>query len=329
MRVGLVLLCAVLSAAARCDVSKPPEKPGAARCDEESPCAEGFCVDDPDQAQQVCAFACGADVRCPEGTACVETDDGPSCLAVLGSIPTGEPCAADRECVSGACAADEDGDRFCVDLCAADGSCDDGRTCYYDGLRRVCLVPVPNAGPLGAGCTYPQECESALCIDLPGDDVGTICADPCADAAPCAEGLVCAPTVFEGRVCLAALPDGDACFDDVMCRGEKCIRDDAAGGAYVCASPCPVDGCASGFVCVEDDEDDLVCMPNLDDRVPGEACTQARECATGICAHFDPDGPDGPEDLGALCAYPCEDGACPSPDVCWDDGAGGVCGPTP
>lgn len=333
MRIALAIACALLSAGATCDVQKPPVDAGPPTCAAEESCAAGSCVADPafagEEARRVCALACGADVRCTVGTACVATDDGPACLPVLGTIQTGAPCTADRECASGACSADEDGDTFCVELCDDDGGCADGLTCYYDGLRRVCLAPVPNPGPLGAACTYPQQCEAPLCIDLPGDDVPLVCADPCADADPCAEGQVCAPTAFGGQVCLNPLQDGAPCTADVMCRGGRCIRDDKAGGATICASPCPVDGCAAGFLCVLDDDDAPICMPLLDDRGPGEACAEARECASGSCAHFDPDGPDGPEDLGTLCAYPCVDGGCPAPDVCWEDDAAGVCGPSP
>lgn len=304
---------------------------GPSKCSNDDECNGNLvCV------EETCAQPCAADIRCPQGQACVARDDGSfegACLAITGTFLLGEECSGDRDCTSGACAGEE-GTRVCVELCDVGtgpaAECDEGANaanerCTLEGLRRVCVPPLDDFAS-GEPCNSPRECASGTCIVPPAREVeDAVCAENCSDAVPCSnDGDLCVRLTGGARACLAPLEDGATCQDDAVCSGGFCIKD--VDDSFKCASPCDDGACAAGFGCDVDERGNRVCMPVLDDRVAGEECARARECASGHCARFAT--PD--QDFGTLCADPCDDGECTSPLVCWPDPDGtDVCGPNP
>lgn len=301
-------------------------------CRTNDDCVDGtVCVPDEEAGVAECVRPCAADLACTAGLACVPRDDGSfegACLTLTGQLEVGDTCASDRECRSGAC--EGFGAPVCAEQCTGDNSCDDvAMRCVLAGLRRVCVAPTGD-GEAGASCTDSRECASGTCVDPPdpadGDPSTPLCTDNCEAAADCPTGGdACVRLQGGARACLRPLADGLACQAESACAGGFCLED--VDGQLKCASACVDGACGEGFVCVDDTEGNRVCMPQLDTRAAGEPCTSARECASGHCAHF----ATATEELGTLCADPCDDeGNCTDGLVCWtDDDGTDVCGPEP
>jgi hypothetical protein len=301
----------------------------AGECGEGEVCVEGA------EGLGECTRACAADLRCPQGQACIARDDGSfegACLAITGSFGRGEQCTGDRDCLSGACLG-EDGTRVCVDVCSLDAPCSDAADlCTLEGLRRVCAPPLDDRAA-GELCASPSECVSGTCVVPPGQDLAdAICVDNCSpDLACTVEGEVCVRLTGGARACLTPLADGVPCQASSACAGGFCILD--LDDQLKCASACDDGACAEGFACDVDNEGNQVCMPVFaDPRPSGETCESPRECLSGHCARFNAPEFDGRPaiDFGTLCADPCVDEECSGDLVCWGDPEGtDVCGPDP
>lgn len=300
-------------------------------CSSNEDCQDGsFCADAGEDGR-TCARGCAADLPCNAGQACIARDDGSlegACLDTTEDGVDGSGCTGDRQCASGACLG-EDGNRVCVAVCEVGTACEDPEDlCTLEGLRHVCVPPLDTRAA-GEVCNSPRECLSGTCV-IRSDalEEPAICADACSDAVACtAEGDVCVRLEGGGRACLAPLGDGATCQANGACEGGFCVQD--IDDKKKCASACDAGACAEGFGCQTsaDAEGNDLCLPVLDTLPSGDDCSNARECASGHCAHFATED----EDLGTLCADPCgANGECAATLVCWDDPAGtDVCGPTP
>ena len=283
-------------------------------CTNDNHCGNDVCVSD------VCAPGCSPDAPCPDGSACIDDGDGVGgCLPVTEARGVSERCSNDRQCQSGACEGD-----VCVDICTLAAACaKNSERCILAGVRRVCVAPLDDR-PAGDPCDDARECLSGTCARAaPG--AASQCAQSCSAAVPCGGEQVCLRLEGGGGGCFDGIADGTPCASSELCVGGLCIED--RDGA-VCASQCDAGQCADDFVCVEDDAARSVCMPVLDDRPAGIACSDARECADRNCIHFIV---NEDTDLGFLCAEPCpstDPGACGPERVCWE-GDISVCGPAP
>lgn len=308
-----------------CDVGVAEE------CNDGDVCVEG------EDGLGECTQACAADIRCPQGQACVARDDGSfegACLAITGTFERGENCTGDRQCLSGACLGEEEGARVCVDVCDLGVPCEnEAELCTLEGLRRVCVPPLDDRAK-GEACASPAECASGTCVVPPGGELAdAICAENCSPEIDCTvAGEICVRLAGGARACLAPLPDGVPCQSNTACAGGFCILD--LDDQLKCASPCNDGACADGFACDVDTDGNDVCMPVFEDpRASGETCESPRDCASGHCARFNaPEFEGRPAvDFGTLCADPCgADDECTGDLVCWtDDGGTDVCGPDP
>ncbi|MCA9541426.1 MAG: hypothetical protein KC620_21160, partial [Myxococcales bacterium] len=126
--------------------------PGEA-CATDNDCAEGVCLSEPGYPGGYCAITgCGPDAPCPNGTTCVDRDEGPICAAAC----------TDQDCRAG---------YACVDANGAP----------------VCLPGAPGAGRVdGLPCSRDDQCAGGDCIiDWPGGFCTTV---NCADRTNCARG---------------------------------------------------------------------------------------------------------------------------------------------
>lgn len=280
-------------------------------CQSATDCDAGaLCVVEAD-GHRACAAVCGAENPCPAGSACVEEDGAFACYQIIGDLELGAACGKDTECRSGACVGDDTAGKFCAAPCEHDDECPAEERCYVADQRKVCLEPLDDRAA-GEACSTPRECQSARCVQLLEGDAA-ICLDGCVPAEGCSGPRNCVELVTGANVCVDYVPDGTACTTPIVCQHGRCI-DDGSGG--VCTGPCGDDGaCAGGWACVEDSEGAPICMPLVDEKAAGEACSSARECASGHCARFATDS----EDFGTLCADPCVPGEGDAPATCTDD----------
>jgi hypothetical protein len=291
-------------------------------CTNDADCGDdAFCTPSEDGTIQVCAEACDAQNPCPDEMACVDVDGAFRCLAITGEIPIDESCDSDTACETGACVGDPGFER-CAPLCVDNDGCGDGERCYQIEQRRVCLPPIDDR-IAGESCETPRQCDSGYCVATP-QTTGAVCVVDCLNAACEGEGQVCARLDNGAEVCVLGGNDGEACTTPETCVSDRCVVD--TDGDAICTRGCDYD-CDPGWACVPDADDALVCMPLLETRAPQTPCASARQCASGLCVHFD----TGTVDHGDLCAVRCGDsGACFNDTVCWETSVGpDVCGPIP
>lgn len=282
-------------------------------------CVEGACV-------AADGVACSLDDPCADGFTCSADDDpgdGGACNAIVGDGNVNDACAADDDCSTGACAGD-----VCVTQCTLDQACAEGLRCVLDGPRRVCVLPTGD-GATGDACDDARDCLSGTCARAPAPSGGAadaVCAPACDDAHPCAGSDFCLALEGGARACFPAVADGAPCTSPATCAGGLCINE-REGGA-VCASACPAPqddaSCDDGFLCVDDADDNRVCMPLLHDFADGEDCADDRDCASFHCGRYVADGLDA-----SLCASECPAEGCGEGQVCWEGDDVDLCGPTP
>ncbi len=257
------------------------------------------------------------------------------------TLPAGERCMTDLQCMSGHCA---DG------LCCASACAERCRSCALPGSEGVC-TPIGHgadpdgectgnaacdgagacARPLGEACAAGAECLSGACAD------GVCCRDGC-------EGSCRRCDLPGGRgLCLSVPrgsdPSGD-CGEGAVCDGSGgCLG--VAGGACALAADCLGGYCEDGLCC------DRPCgglceacdLPGTEGRcspvAPGS--DPAGDCAgAGVCGPFgicvaEQGGPCATDFdcLGGVCADGvCCDSLCPGPcEACDLDGSAGTCSP--
>ncbi len=127
-----------------------------ATCTSGAMCVSGFCLVD---LTDTCTAGCDSDALCPPSDVCTE-------FSGLGLCSTSCGATAD---------------------CAAGHSCIINVNFREDRFDQLCLVPDTGTDPIGASCPPGMaNCESGLCLNLPG---GNLCTGPCNSDADCAGGV--------------------------------------------------------------------------------------------------------------------------------------------
>jgi hypothetical protein len=244
--------------------------------------------------------ACAAAIRAASCDALDSVERSRDCQrALVGTVETGEACAADDECATGSCSAARPGGTCpgqCVAVAAAGAACDDDEEC---GQGNVCAgipgatVCAPRSAPGAEGqpCGNDLSCQPGLfCAGAPG--ASTRCdrrggaGQPCDDDLPCAVGLVCAGGRLGARTCISVAAAGAPCtpstvsgVDSVCPLGTVC----AAASSTCVVQPAMGEGCASGGPsCVEG-----WCDPATSRceawAAAGAPCTTPDQCRSGLC----------------------------------------------
>ena len=251
-------------------------------CFSDADCAEGLtCQAGGFGSDSVCRQACEGDGECPTGFECsggiCQEPGGP---AQPGAI--GYPCTDLFDCFPNACLEGESGS-FCRETCFGDAACGEGWHCEVIFFGVGGCAPDDGGYDLGAECSAPGDCKSALCTS-------GVCSDFCevlASADACGDALVCAraeDTALDGF----CVPPGPAAL------GETCERDADCATLFcvdlVCGTPCDV---ADGTPCV----------------TTTETCEVVAEGAPlGACAEVVVDTPD--PDTGGAEPIQGGDGGC-------------------
>lgn len=170
-------------------------------CEFQNDCVSDMCLSIVGSSDgPYCSQGCAGDSGCPCGMLCTQFQGNESFCTFGGPTactPSGNPCDAASECISGSCISG-----VCRDPCKVTvGGCPPGQTCqrFKEGsINGVCL----GGGPLGpgVGCSQDAECQTGLC-EL------SVCAQPCDPATSvCGEGLAClTPEGASVTVCAPAL----------------------------------------------------------------------------------------------------------------------------
>lgn len=217
-----------------------------------------------------------------------------------------DPCAElDMHCgTAGVCEkCDEDATERCD---GADNDCDgnvdeghdedgDGYSWCGGGVEELadCIDEDPEIHPPSVGDDGETE-DLEVCDGKDNDCNGEV--DDSSDCAVtdcvedgCVGELECDE---DTRKCIAPRPDGSACGSDVECAQGFCVDTDelgvsGAGSGRTCASACCTDeDCDAEAVCVVSGSGLRACLPTrIASREAGGArCSEAIECASGICA---------------------------------------------
>lgn len=230
-------------------------------------CSGRMCGDDG------CGGSCGtcaATRTCSAAGQCdcsgTRTECGASCVLLDRSRnhcgACNNACAANEDCVGGACQCVPD----CTGRMCGDDGC--GGSCGSCGAMRVCGA--------GGSCM----CSAGL------DDCGGNCTDVRIDEAncgSCANACTPAQTCLAGS-CMDAVPDA-GCVP--ACAGRDCGDDTCGGSCGACSSG---EVCGAGGVCVcgaEASDCDGACVDVRRDRLHcgacGAACEPGWSCSAGEC----------------------------------------------
>ncbi|MBW2460738.1 MAG: S1 family peptidase [Deltaproteobacteria bacterium] len=213
-----------------------------ADCTVDSDCASLFCSD-PGDGRARCLIPCEGDTGgCISGEVCAALPGScggcvPADL-VVGLRGAGEPCAADTDCRSAMCFADE-GISYCSSACAADPDCGDAFHCRTGACVRGLR------GDLGSGCVANEDCSPEAPICAARGDVSW-CTATCTGSCEAA-GFSC----FDVGPTSVCAPDnglvGEPCAVPADCISGLCVD---AGAGPVCSEVCSRDrACAAGFEC--------------------------------------------------------------------------------
>jgi hypothetical protein len=167
-------------------------------------CQSGWCNTAADQCLEDCSRP--ADCGGPDCTTYAQMTAAGTTYEHLcfpptgGGAPTGTPCLADTDCMSGIC------DRYqgaCGVQCCTDLDCAPAESCVVYDLDPTTPVKLcaprstgAGSGALGASCTQPSDCESEVCAPT----------DPANASSP----RKCSTTCCTHADC-AALPLGGSC----------------------------------------------------------------------------------------------------------------------
>ncbi len=209
-------------------------------CFSDADCAEGLtCVAGSFGSDSVCRQACEGDGDCPTGFEC----SGGICAEPGGAAQPGAigyPCTDLFDCFPNACLEGDNGS-FCRETCFSDAACAEGWHCETIFFGVGGCAPDEGGYDLGAECSAPGDCKSALCKS-------GVCSDFCEvldSAAVCGDQLVCAraeDTALDG-FCVPPGPAalGEVCERDADCATLFCVD-------LICGTPCHVeteDPCAA------------------------------------------------------------------------------------
>jgi len=300
--------------------------------------------------------ACEHDAECPSGKCYHAVASGPG---TCSAATTDSPCLSAADCFSGICVLTSNGGR-CEDgkleqPCGSAADCQ-GKLCVAAG---VCFVNdvVPLQGPLipagatvncrihtgnqcqngllGSFCDAPADCQSAICVRLPGG-LGR-CTDgsppsACNTQADCKVGSCVLPLPTPPATTAGDLPlgwctnggPGDFCGSSADCKaGGTCYatgNEPASCRAGVAHDPCRTDAECQSHICVQ--LKGAGSTGECTSGSTGDACANDDDCDSQICLL-----PPNDQVLGFT--YHCSSGA--AGDPCWDAGdcLSGNCGPPP
>jgi hypothetical protein len=194
------------------------------------------CVADDKPPTKTCA-----DVSCPDGTSCVESDKGPQCLT-----SNDNPCA-DVSCKDDEVCKVKDGKGVCVAnpsaVTCGNKTCAVGQVCCNESCS-ICTAPDETCTQ--EACVTPTTCDDLMCRD------GTHC--ELGDAGP------------------ACVVDEDPCAN-VDCGDTGCT---VQNGEPVCTDPCDGWDCDQGFKC-DASSGSAECVPKSCDVVDckhGQMCSE-------------------------------------------------------
>ncbi len=166
---------------------------------------------------------------------------------------------------------------------------------------------IPPGAEAGSSCLEDEECRGGTCMRGPGwpdgyctgdcdtcfDGVcsgfGNFCAARCVDDTNCRDGYRCIAGFDGGNVCLPDPDsgdfdrvDGNACTEDVECRGGSCIEDWPAGF-------CTTVGCTDRNDCASDGEDNRCLRQRGGESFCVRICEQPDDCRAGyLCQPVQP-----------------------------------------
>jgi cysteine-rich repeat protein len=188
------------------------------------------------------AALCTSAAQCPAlsgmGADCTETGCQPVPPGGLGTICDTTTCAPGLDCL-----ALGDGSYHCTHVCVGDADCGSGTYCVPVTGDDLCFPP--GALPIGAPCSYQDECASVACLD--------VCVSRClADDCECPLGTQCDVIEIDGgRAIQACLPGAGTCVrcgDGVVGGDEQCDTG-AANSDYepdACRASCRTARCGDG-----------------------------------------------------------------------------------
>lgn len=201
-----------------------------------APCETGVCVEVP-------PLPTCAEVRCEPGTRCVDTLNGPTCVA------DGGECQVNDDCGAGA---------HCEVVCGTDPNCPECDVCVFIGICVADDCPAL-CGP-GSQCVVladgtvgcePVEPPPPECMTDDDCQAGTVCnaSDACLADPVCsrdANGLIACPEVCWGY-CVPPAPT--SCSDDTQCAADEfcelrntCLPCSDPNNDPACLAPCILEG---------------------------------------------------------------------------------------
>lgn len=230
-------------------------------CSASGQCASGLCAA-VGEATQRCQSPCmdGAN-GCFAGEVCFANSNScGACVDARFVAPPrdqGEPCTADEDCLSGTCMNDN-GVRFCSDVCAMAGDCDEGFHC-----RAGQCIPGVAEG-VGGGCIENEDCADGFCASQ-GDR--SWCTTFCDGIEDCPLGFSCT-AAGEQNVCTPANGlVGDSCEVNEDCITGLCINNTSRGS--VCSRFCDAEiACSAGFECQRVGESAVCVRPGSTEELP-------------------------------------------------------------
>lgn len=311
--------------------------PDGKRCDEDSDCVSGACVN------EICVEAQGsAPVSCVDGVKNGDEsgiDCGQACPA---ACENGQGCNSDADCESGRCDPDTN---TCVAISCVDENKNNretdvdcgGRTCPGCHTGRDCIV---HFDCISLSCSA-QKCDDASCTDgLPnGKETDVDCGggecNGCPNRASCELDRDCL-----SQHCVQERCVGDGCLDksksqsetDVDCGGPECspcadtkaCKEDRDCASKQCSNEiCVAATCSDqtkngaesdidcGRSCPQQCELGKDCLTNTDCK--SDACVLGH-CAETSCTDGSKSGTETDVDCGGSCGATCEVGESCSQD---------------
>jgi hypothetical protein len=173
--------------------------------------------------------ACAASTQCQSSYCKIDSSGASDCGVCAARSPAGGSCQASAACDEGLVCDYGSSTPVCVTASGAGSSCDSTSVC---GDRLYCIGGICST-PLAAGatCTSAGECDysrglsctSGVCQSITVVGTGQTCDNL---ALRCRAQAYCSDATDAGtRTCIARVPDGGACTEDIECQFfSECIN---------------------------------------------------------------------------------------------------------
>ncbi|PNF25788.1 hypothetical protein B7P43_G12126 [Cryptotermes secundus] len=247
---------------------------------------------------------CAANTDCPPNTYCYGDICRPSCQS-------NEECSLAEMCLQGQCNSP----------CDEHSACGMNAECRVISHNKQCSCPPGFTGNQDVECVrIPVSCESSLDCSEGNTCRDNMCLPVCQGDQECAFNEKC----LKGNCILTCRVDND-CFLGHICLHNMCIygchsEDDCSASESCrdnrCVNPCSDSPCGPNAVCtVSNQRASCSCrsgfVPNpiakvACVRVPGQPCTENRECPTGSTCLDDACRPVCSSDIGCLGNERCD-----------------------